>query len=158
MAKKGKRKAEPGDVASNRQASFRYHLLEKWECGIQLQGSEVKSLREGGVQLKDAYGELRDGEVWLLNMHIAPYQPAARENHEPERPRKLLLHRREIERLIGKTAEKGLTLVPTRVYFKGRNAKVELALAKGKEQQDKRRAIKDRETKREIERALSERG
>jgi SsrA-binding protein len=158
MAKKGKRKAEPGDVASNRQASFRYHLLEKWECGIQLQGSEVKSLREGGVQLKDAYGELRDGEVWLLNMHVAPYQPAARENHEPERPRKLLLHRREIERLIGKTAEKGLTLVPTRVYFKGRNAKVELALAKGKEQQDKRRAIKDRETKREIERALSERG
>jgi SsrA-binding protein len=158
MAKKGKRKAEPGDVATNRQASFRYHLLEKWECGIQLQGSEVKSLRDGGVQLKDAYGELRDGEVWLLNMHIAPYQPAARENHEPERPRKLLLHRREIERLIGKTAEKGLTLVPTRVYFKGPNAKVELALARGREQQDKRRAIKDRETKREIERALSERG
>jgi SsrA-binding protein len=156
MAKKGKRKAEPGDVATNRQASFRYLLLEKWECGIQLQGSEVKSLRDGGVQLKDAYAEIRDGEVWLQRMYVAPYKPA-RENHDPERPRKLLMHRREIERLIGKTAEKGLTLVPTRVYFKGRHAKVELALARGKEQKDKRRAIKERETKREIERALSDR-
>ena len=157
MAKKGKRKAAPGDVATNRQASFRYHLLEKWECGIELRGSEVKALREGGVQLKDSYAELRDGEVWLQNMHVAPYKPAARENHEPERPRKLLMHRREIERLIGKTAEKGLTLVPTRVYFKGPRAKVELALARGKDVADKRRSIKDREQKREIERALSER-
>jgi SsrA-binding protein len=157
MAKKGKRKAAPGDVATNRQASFRYHLLEKWECGIELQGSEVKSLREGGVQLKDAYAEVRDGEVWLRNMHVAPYKPAARENHDPERPRKLLMHRREIERLIGKTAERGLTLVPTRVYFKGPRAKVELALARGKEMKDKRRSIKERETRREIDRALSER-
>ena len=157
MAKKGKRKAAPGDVATNRNAAFRYHLLEKWECGIQLQGSEVKSLRDGGVQLKDAYAEVRDGEVWLQNMHVAPYKPAARENHEPERPRKLLMHRLEIERLIGKTAEKGLTLVPTRVYFKGPNAKVEIALARGKDVRDKRRSIKDREQKREIERALSER-
>src|SRR5436189_4438593 len=158
MAKKrGKRKAAPGDVATNRQAAFRYHLLERWECGIELRGSEVKSLREGGVQLKDAYAELRDGEVWLQRMYIAPYKPAARENHEPERPRKLLMHRREIERLIGKTAEKGLTLVPTRVYFKGPRAKVELALARGKERHDKRRAIKDRETRREIDRAMSER-
>ena len=157
MAKKGKRKAAPGDVATNRNAAFRYHLLEKWECGIQLQGSEVKSLRDGGVQLKDAYAEVRDGEVWLQNMHVAPYKPAARENHEPERPRKLLMHRSEIERLIGKTAEKGLTLVPTRVYFKGPNAKVEIALARGKDVRDKRRSIKDREQKREIERALSER-
>jgi SsrA-binding protein len=94
MAKKGKRKAQPGDVATNRQASFRYHLLERWECGIELQGSEVKSLREGGVQLKDAYAELRDAELWLQNMHIAPYKPAARDNHDPERPRKLLMHRR----------------------------------------------------------------
>ena len=156
MAKKGKRKAAPGDVATNRQASFRYELLERWECGIALQGSEVKSIRDGGVQLKDAYAEVEDGEVWLQRMYIAPYKPA-RENHDPERPRKLLLHKREIERLIGKTAEKGLTLVPTRLYFKGRNAKVELALAKGKEQKDKRRAIKERETKREIDRALSER-
>ena len=158
MAKKGKRKAAPGDVATNRQASFRYNLLERWECGIELQGSEVKALREGGVQIKDAYAELRDGEVWLQNMHIAPYKPAAQDNHEPERPRKLLMHRREIERLIGKTAEKGLTLVPTRIYFKGPWAKVELALAKGKEQRDKRRSIKEREQKRDIERALSERG
>jgi SsrA-binding protein len=157
MAKKGKRKAAPGDVATNRQAAFRYNLLERWEAGIQLQGSEVKSLREGGVQLKDAYAELRDGEVWVQNMYIAPYKPAARDNHEPERPRKLLLHRREIERLIGKTAEKGLTLVPTRVYFKGPNAKVEIALARGKDVGDKRRALKEREQKREIERALSER-
>jgi SsrA-binding protein len=157
MAKRGKRKAAPGDLATNRQASFRYHLLEKWECGIQLQGSEVKSLREGGVQLKDSYAEVRDGEVWLQRMHVAPYKPAASENHEPERPRKLLMHRREIERLIGKTAEKGLTLVPTRVYFKGPHAKVELALARGKEMRDKRRSIKEREQRREIERALSER-
>ena len=157
MAKKKKRKAEPGDVATNRQAAFRYHLLEKWECGIQLQGSEVKSLRAGAVQLKDAYAELRDGEVWLQNMHIAPYKPAAADNHDPERPRKLLMHRREIERLVGKTAEKGLTLVPTRVYFKGPRAKVEIALARGKDVKDKRRSLKEREQKREIERALSER-
>jgi SsrA-binding protein len=159
MAKKGKkRKAAAGDVATNRQAAFRYHLLERWECGIQLQGSEVKSLREGGVQLKDAYAELQDGEVWLQRMYVAPYKPAARENHEPERPRKLLMHRREIERLIGKTAEKGLTLIPTRVYFKGPHAKVEVALARGKEQKDKRRSIKEREQRREIDRALAERG
>jgi SsrA-binding protein len=157
MAKKGKRKAAPGDVATNRQASFRYNLLERWEAGIQLQGSEVKSIRDGGVQLKDAYAELRDGEVWLQNMHIAPYKPAAQDNHEPERPRKLLLHKREIERLIGKTAEKGLTLVPTRVYFKGPRAKVEIALARGKDLRDKRRSLKEREQKREIDRALSER-
>ena len=155
MAKK-KRKAVPGDIATNRQASFRYNLLDKFEAGIVLQGSEVKSLREGGVQLKDAYADVKDGEVWLRNMHIAPYKPA-RENHDPERPRKLLLHKREIERLIGKTAEKGLTIVPTRVYFSGPRAKVELAVAKGKDMYDKRRAIKDRDTKREVERALSER-
>src|ERR687894_1501264 len=140
MARK-KRKAAPGDIASNRQASYRYHLLEKWEAGIALQGSEVKSLREGAVQLKDAYATLRDGEVWLHNMHIAPYAPAARDNHDPERPRKLLLHRNEIERLIGKTAERGLTLVPTRIYFKGPRAKVELALAQGKDMRDKRRDL-----------------
>jgi SsrA-binding protein len=156
MAKKGKRKAAAGDVATNRQAGFRYNLLERVEAGVVLQGSEVKSLRNGGAQMKDAYADVRDGEVWLHNMHIAPYGPA-RENHEPDRSRKLLLHRREIERLIGKTAEKGLTLVPTRVYFNGSRAKVELAVAKGKEMHDKRRSIKDREQKREIERAMSER-
>jgi SsrA-binding protein len=157
MAKK-KRKAAPGDVATNRQASFRYELLEKFEAGIVLRGSEVKSLRQGAVQLKDAYADVHDGEVWLRNMHIAPYAPAARDNHDPERPRKLLLHRREIERLIGKTAERGLTLVPTRIYFSGPRAKVELALARGKETHDKRRSIRERETKREIDRAMSQRG
>jgi SsrA-binding protein len=156
MAKKGKRKAAAGDVATNRQAAFRFNLLERVEAGIVLQGSEVKSLRSGSVQLKDAYAEVSDGEVWLRNMHIAPYAPA-RENHDPDRPRKLLLHRREIERLIGKTAEKGLTIVPTRVYFKGSRAKVELAVATGKQMHDKRRAIKERDQKREIDRALSER-
>ena len=158
MAKrKGKRRAAPGDVATNRQASWRFDLLERFECGVELQGSEVKSLREGKVQLKDAYASLRDGEVWLYNVHIAPYGPAARENHEPERPRKLLMHRREIARLIGRTHEKGLTLVPTRVYFAGPWAKVELALARGKDRADRRRDLREREQRREIERALSER-
>src|SRR5437764_12843728 len=109
MARSRKRKTAPGDVATNRQAAYRYHLLERFECGIILTGTEVKSLREGNVQLKDAYAIVRDGEVWLLGMYIAPYGPAARGNHDPERPRKLLLHRREIERLIGKTAERGQT-------------------------------------------------
>jgi SsrA-binding protein len=156
MAKKGKRKAAPGDVATNRQAGFRYEFLDKVEAGIQLQGTEVKSVREGGVQLKDAYAAVRDGEVWLHNMHIAPYAPASRENHEPERERKLLLHRREIDRLMGTTQEKGLTLVPTRMYFKGPRAKVEIAVARGKDVGDKRRALKEREMKREAERAMSE--
>jgi SsrA-binding protein len=158
MAKKGKRKAAPGDVATNRQAGFRYHLLDRLEAGIQLQGSEVKSIRAGGVQLKDAYATVRDGEVWLHNMHVAPYANAARDGHDPERPRKLLLHRREIERLIGKTAERGLTLVPTRLYFTGPNAKVELALARGKDFRDKRRDLKEKDQRREIDRALREYG
>src|ERR687886_530369 len=157
MARKGsKRKAAAGDVATNRQAGFRYEFLDKLEAGIQLQGSEVKSVREGGVQLKDSYASVRDGEVWLYNAHIAPYGPASRENHEPERPRKLLLHRREIDRLIGSTQERGLTLVPTRMYFKGPRAKIEIALARGKDVGDKRRALKERDQRREIERALSE--
>jgi SsrA-binding protein len=154
--KRGKRKAAPGDVATNRQARFRYNLLETWECGIVLVGSEVKSLREGAVQLKDAYAAVHDGEVWLHNVHIAPYAPAARDNHDPERPRKLLMHRREIERLVGRTHERGLTLVPTRVYFVGPRAKVEIALARGKDLYDKRRAIKERDQRREVDRALSE--
>src|ERR687885_1483519 len=124
MAKKGKRKAAAGDVATNRQAGYRYELLDKLEAGIQLQGTEVKSVRDGGVQLKDSYAAIRDGEVWLHNAHIPPYGPASRENHEPERPRKLLMHKREIDRLIGKTREKGLTLVPTRLYFSNGRAKV----------------------------------
>jgi SsrA-binding protein len=155
MAKgSGKRKAAAGDVATNRQASFRYHLIDRYEAGIQLQGSEVKSLRAGRVQLKDAYASLSDGEVWLHNVHIAPYAPASRENHEPERPRKLLMHKREIERIVGRIREKGLTLVPTRIYFRDGRAKVEIALARGKDVGDKRQAIKEREMKREMDRAV----
>ena len=154
---KAKRKAAPGDVASNRQASFRYEFLDKLECGIVLQGTEVKSLRDGGVQLKDGYASLRDGELWLYNVHIAPYAPAARDNHDPERPRKLLAHRRELERLAGRVSERGLTLVPTRMYFSGSRAKVEIAVARGKDRYDKRQSIKERETKRDMQRALSER-
>ena len=159
MAKKGgKRKAAAGDVATNRQASYRFNLLEKWECGVELMGSEVKSIRQGGVQIKDGYAMLEDGEVWLHNVHIAPYGPAARDGHEPERPRKLLLHRREIDRLSGSTHEKGLTLVPTRIYFKGSRAKVEIALARGKDARDKRASLKAKDQRREIDRALAEHG
>src|ERR671919_2500695 len=140
------------DVARNRQARHRYHLLERWEAGLVLTGTEVKSLRGGKAQIKDGYASVTDGEVWLHNVHIPPYAPASRENHEPERPRKVLMHRREIERLIGKTRERGLTLVPTRLYFKDGRAKVELALARGKAVGDKRQAIKEREMKREMER------
>ncbi len=158
MAKGRKRKAAPGDIATNRQASFRYNLLERFECGIVLTGTEVKSLREGGVQLKDAYAVVRDGELWLIGMYVAPYGPASRENHDPERPRKLLLHRSEIDRLIGRTRERGLTLVPTRVYFSepGSRAKVEIALAHGKDVYDKRESIRKRETAREVQRELRE--
>jgi SsrA-binding protein len=153
---KGKRKAASGDVATNRQASYRYNLLERYECGLVLTGTEVKSLREGNAQLKDAYAAVREGEMWLFGMYIAPYGPAARENHDPERPRKLLLHRREIDRLIGSTRERGLTLVPTRVYFKDSHAKVEIALARGKDVHDKRETIRNREMAREVQRELRE--
>jgi len=158
MAKRRKRKASPGDIATNRQAAFRYNLLERFECGIVLTGTEVKSLREGGVQLKDSYAVVRDGEVWLIGMYIAPYGPASRDNHDPERQRKLLLHRSESERLIGRTHERGLTLVPTRVYFSGprSRAKVEIALARGKDVHDKRETIRARDTRREVERELRE--
>ena len=142
------------DIATNRQARHRYNFLETWEAGVMLTGTEVKSLRDGKATIKVGYAAVRDGEVWLYNVHIPPYAPASRENHEPERPRKLLMHRREIEKLIGKTKEKGLTLVPTRLYFKGRHAKVEIALAKGKDVGDKRQTIKEREMKREMERAI----
>src|SRR5688500_4795785 len=145
------------DIATNRQARHRYNFLETWEAGVMLTGTEVKSLRDGKATIKDGYAAVRDGEVWLHNVHIPPYAPAARENHEPERPRKLLMHRREIERLIGKTREKGLTLVPTRLYFKGPRAKVEIALARGKDVGDKRQTIKEREMKREMERAIRRR-
>jgi SsrA-binding protein len=158
VAKGRKRKAGAGDVATNRQASFRYNLLERFECGIVLTGTEVKSLREGKAQLKDSYAVIRDGEVWLIGVYIPPYGPASRDNHEPERPRKLLLHRWEIERLIGKTKERGLTLIPTRMYFSGEGsrAKVEIALARGKDVYDKREAIREREMARDVQRELRE--
>ena len=160
MAKGRKRKASAGDVATNRQASYRYSLIERFECGIVLTGTEVKSVREGNVQLKDAYALVRDGEVWLVGVYIAPYGPAARDNHDPERPRKLLLHRNEIERLVARTQERGLTLVPTRVYFAGSRsrAKVEIALAKGKDLYDKRDTIRRREMARDVQRELREVG
>ncbi len=158
MAKGRKHKAGAGDVATNRQASFRYNLLERFECGIVLTGTEVKSLREGKAQLKDSYAVIRDGEVWLIGAYVPPYGPASRENHEPERPRKLLLHKSEIERLIGKTKERGLTLIPTRMYFSGEGsrAKVEIALARGKDVYDKREAIRKREMARDVQRELRE--
>jgi SsrA-binding protein len=153
MAKgKGKRKIGAGDVASNRYASYRYELIERLECGIVLEGTEVKALRASGAQLKDGYAAMRDGELWLHSIHIPPYAPASRENHDPERPRKLLLHRRELDRIASRASERGLTLVPTRIYFKGPRAKVELALAKGKEGRDRRREIADRDMRREVER------
>jgi SsrA-binding protein len=158
MAKGRKRKAGSGDVATNRQASYRYNLLERFECGIVLTGTEVKSLREGKAQLKDSYAVVRDGEVWLIGLYIPPYGPAARDNHEPERQRKLLLKRSEIERLIGRTHERGLTLVPTRIYFAGprSRAKVEIALARGKDLYDKRESIRKREMARDVQRELRE--
>jgi SsrA-binding protein len=159
MAKKSKGQRTPvsGDVATNRRARHKFQVLERMETGIELQGSEVKSLREGKAQINEAYAVIDRGEVWLRGAHIPPYLPASEQNHDPDRPRKLLLHRREIERLIGKTAERGLTLVPTRIYFKGPRAKVELALAKGKEGRDRRREIADRDTRREVERDFKQR-
>jgi SsrA-binding protein len=155
--KSKKRAAEGGDVATNRRARHKFKLLERFEAGIALQGSEVKSLREGKAQINEAYAVIDDGEVWLRGAHIPPYLPASSQNHDPDRPRKLLMHRREIERLIGKTAERGLTLVPTRIYFKGPRAKVELALATGKEGRDRRREIQERDTRREVERDFKQR-
>src|SRR6476646_4143228 len=152
-----KRKHSPGDVATNRQARFRYELLDKVEAGMVLQGTEVKALRAEGAQMTDAYATVTEGEVWLHNLHIPPYKPAAMNNHQPDRSRKLLLHRREIERLLGRVREKGLTAVPTRVYFSNGNAKVELALARGKDTHDKRESIREREEKREMDRAMGRR-
>ena len=144
-------------IADNRRARHDYNLLERVEAGLVLSGSEVKSLRQGHAILQRAYADARDGEIWLVGLHIPPYEQASVEPHEPDRDRKLLLHRRQIDQLAAKTAEKGLTLVPTRLYFKDGRAKVELALARGKEGRDKRRDIADRETKRRIERELKSR-
>ncbi len=146
-------------VVQNRRARHDYDILETYEAGIALKGTEVKSLREGKVSLQDAYAKVEDGEVWLYQMHISPYEQGGRFNHDPKRPRKLLLHKYEIRKLIGRTQERGLTLIPLKVYFNDRGiAKVELALAKGKKLYDRRREIARRIEERDVERALKERG
>lgn len=144
-------------IADNRRARHEYHLLERFEAGLVLTGTEVKSLREGRASLRQAYADVRGGEVWLVGAHISAYEQGNIANHDPDRDRKLLLHRHEISSLIGKVKERGLTLVPTKLYFKDGRAKVELALARGKEARDKRRDIAKREADRQIERALKSR-
>jgi SsrA-binding protein len=145
-------------IAENRRARYDYHLVERYEAGIALTGTEVKSLRAGHASLQRAYGDVRGGEVWLVGAHIPEYAQGSIANHDPDRDRKLLLHKREIASLIGKVRERGFTLVPTRLYWKDGRAKVELALARGKEARDKRRDIAERDAKRQIERALKSRG
>jgi SsrA-binding protein len=144
-------------IADNRRARHEYELLERVEAGLVLQGTEVKALREGRATIQRAFADLRGGEVWLVGANIAAYDKGGFANHDPERDRKLLLHRREIDRLRGRVQEQGLTLVPTRLYFKDGKAKVELALARGKQVRDKRRDISRREADRQIERALRSR-
>lgn len=144
-------------MAVNRQAGHNYHLLDRFEAGLVLQGTEVKSIREGRVNLKDSYAAAERGELFLVQCHISPYTHGNRENHDPLRKRKLLLHRREIRRLIGKIAERGFTLVPTRIYFRDGRVKVELALARGKKEHDRRAAARERDVEREVRAALKER-
>lgn len=142
-------------IASNRRAGRDYHVLEKYEAGVVLQGTEVKSLRtRGNFQLKDSYVTVDAGELRLLSAHISPYEQGNINNHDPERARRLLMHKREIEKLRRRVDEKGLTLVPLRVYWKRGNVKVEVGLCRGKQAFDKRESIKERESKRELDRAL----
>jgi SsrA-binding protein len=145
-------------IVDNRRARHEYHLGDRVEAGLVLQGTEVKVLRGGEATLQQAYAEVRDGEAWLLGLHVPEYTEGNRANHDPDRPRKLLLHRREIERLAAGVAEKGFTLVPTKLYFRDGRVKVELALAKGKELRDKRRDIAARDARRQIERELKSLG
>jgi SsrA-binding protein len=141
-------------IVDNRRARHDYHLSDRVEAGVALTGTEVKSLRDGRASLQQAYADVRDGEVWLVGAHISVYDQGNRQNHDPDRDRKLLLHRREIDSLYGKVRERGFTLVPTRLYFKDGRVKVELALARGKELRDKRRDLSARDAQRQIERAL----
>jgi len=141
-------------IVDNRRARHEYHLGDRLEAGLVLAGTEVKALREGKATLQQAYAEVRDGEAWLVGLHIPEYGQGNRANHDPDRPRKLLLHRREIDRLYGQVRERGLTLVPTRLYFKDGRVKAEIAVARGKELRDKRRTIADRDAKRQLEREL----
>jgi SsrA-binding protein len=140
-------------IAENRRARFDFELLERLEAGVVLTGTEVKSLREGKASLQNAFAHVRDGDVYLVGANIPEYPQASRQNHDPDRDRKLLLHRREIDHLVGKVQEKGLTLVPTRLYFRNGKVKVEIAVARGKDVRDKRREIADRDARREMERA-----
>ncbi len=143
-------------LATNKKAYHNYHILETYEAGMVLLGTEVKSMREGKVDVKESYVRVENGEAWLMGAHVQPYSHGNYANHTPVRPRKLLLHKREIDRLMGKVQEKGLTLVPTRIYLKGGRIKCEIGLAKGKHLHDKRDDIKKREAKREIDRAIKD--
>ena len=145
-------------VTENRKVRHNYHLEEFYEAGLVLLGTEVKSLRDGRANLTDSYCDVADGELWLIGAHISPYSHGTHSNHEPRRPRKLLLHKREIKKLIGRIVERGYTLVPTKLYFRRGLAKVEIALARGKRAPDKREAMKRRVQEREMERALKEHG
>jgi SsrA-binding protein len=144
-------------IATNRKARHDYLIEDTFEAGLVLTGSEIKSIRAGQVNLRDSYATIRDGELWLVNTHIAPYKQANQQNHEPRRERKLLMHRREINRLTGKLQEKGLTLVPLKIYLKNSRAKIELGLARGKKSHDKRQAMRERDDRRQMDRALGRR-
>src|SRR5262245_23754019 len=157
MATKQSASAGEKTICVNRQARHNYFIDETYEAGLVLVGSEVKSLRDGKANLTDSYAQIRKGEAFLVNTHISPYAGANRFNHEPTRTRKLLLHRREIERLTGKTKERGLTLIPLKLYFKGGRAKVELGLARGKKLYDKRETLKRKMAQREVERSIKAR-
>ena len=155
-ARGGKNPADK-DITRNRQAAYRFDLLDTYECGIALHGTEVKSLRDGGAHLNDAYAYVKAGELWLVGAHIPPYAAASRFNHPPDRDRKLLLHRREIHQLGVKVAQRGMTLVPLALYLTNGKVKLELGLARGKEGVDKRHAIAERDARRQTERAVTER-
>jgi SsrA-binding protein len=144
-------------VATNRKARHEYHFDDTYEAGLVLMGSEIKSIRAGRVSIQEGYVLFKDGEAWLVNVHIAPYDPASQQGHDPRRRRKLLLHRRQIDRLQSQSREKGYTVIPIRLYLKEGRAKVEIALARGKKLYDKRQAIAKRDSKRQVERALKER-
>ncbi|MFH1596948.1 MAG: SsrA-binding protein SmpB [Pseudomonadota bacterium] len=144
-------------ICRNRKAYFEYAIDDLFEAGLVLEGTEVKSLRQGKASIDDAYARFRDGEIYLYNAHISPYSHATVDGHQPERPRKLLLHRYELRRLLGKVQERGYTLIPLKLYFKDEHAKVEIALARGKKKFDKRETIRQREEKRDMERARKRR-
>src|ERR1700709_2188251 len=157
MKEKTERELAQSNIAENRKAYFDYHLIETFEAGIALMGTEVKAIREGRVNLRDSFARLENGEVFLFNVTISPYSPRGYAEHEPLRRRKLLLHRHEIRKLIGKTVEKGMTLVPTRLYFKKGRVKGALSLAKGKKEYDKRETVRRREADRETRAAIKSR-